>query len=66
VLLVHGEADAVVPAAASLETDRVLTAAGVAVTLLTIPGLGHGLDDEGLSAGALFLQRAFAQDAPGQ
>jgi phospholipase/carboxylesterase len=63
VLLVHGEADAVVPAEASAQAAAVLRAAGVAVELLTIPGLGHGLDDQGLSAGALFLQRVFADTA---
>ncbi len=62
VLLVHGEADGVVPSGASIDAAATLRAARVAVDLLTIPGLGHGLDDEGLSVGALFLQRAFGRD----
>ena len=61
VLLMHGAADAVVPAEASASAATVLRAAGVAVDLVTVPGLGHGLDDTGLSHGALFLQRAFAE-----
>lgn len=63
VLLVHGEADAVVPPEASREAARMLVADGVAVTLETLPGLGHGLDDAGLALAGLFLQRAFAQTA---
>jgi len=63
VLLVHGEADQVAPASASLAAAASLRAAGVAVESRLIPGLGHGLDDEGLSAGALFLQRAFSAHA---
>ena len=62
VLLVHGEADTVVPPEASARAAEVLRAAGVAVELLTVPRLGHGLDDTGLSAGGLFLQRAFSAD----
>ena len=62
VLLVHGEADEVVPAAASAKAAETLRGAGVRVELLMVPGLGHGMDDAGLSVGALFLQRAFGQD----
>ncbi len=61
VLLVHGEADQVVPPAASRLAAQTLRGAGVAVELVTVPRLGHGIDDTGLSAGALFLQRAFAE-----
>jgi phospholipase/carboxylesterase len=61
VLLVHGDQDDVVPHAASVRAAQALRAAGVAVELLTVPRLGHQLDDTGLSAGALFLQRAFAE-----
>ena len=59
VLLVHGEADEVVPAARSREAELALTAAGFAVETLYSPRLGHGIDEAGLSAGALFLQRCF-------
>jgi len=61
VLLVHGEADEVVPVALGRNAERALIRAGLAVETLYCPGLGHGLDDAGLSAGALFLQRAFSE-----
>ncbi len=60
VLLAHGEADQVVPVERSRAAERALRAHGVPVESLYREGLGHGLDDAGLSAGALFLQRAFA------
>jgi phospholipase/carboxylesterase len=60
VLLVHGEADEVVPVTRSQEAESVLRAAGVPVQALYCRGLGHGIDDAGLSAGALCLQQAFA------
>jgi phospholipase/carboxylesterase len=60
VLLVHGDVDQVVPAAASHQAESVLRAAGVPVESTFSPALGHGIDDAGLSAGALFLQRAAA------
>ena len=63
VLLVHGEDDAVVPVAASRAAEQALRAAGVPVEALYCPRLGHGIDEAGLSTGALFLQRAFATPA---
>jgi phospholipase/carboxylesterase len=60
VLLVHGEADDVVPAFRSRDAEQTLRAAGVPVEASYTPGLGHGIDDAGLSRGALFLQRAFS------
>ncbi len=60
VLLVHGEDDAVVPAAASRASESALAALGVPVESLYCPRLGHGIDSAGISRGALFLQRALA------
>ena len=60
VLLVHGEDDDVVPASRSRDAEQALRAAGVPVESTYIPGLGHGIDDTGLSMGALALQRGFA------
>jgi phospholipase/carboxylesterase len=60
VLLVHGEADEVVPVARSRAAEATLRAAGLTVDALYVPRLGHGIDPSGLSAGGLFLQRAFA------
>lgn len=56
VLLVHGEADDVVPVGASRMAEAALTAAGVPVRALYRPGLGHGLDEVGLAAGAEVLR----------
>ena len=60
VLLVHGEQDEVVPFSRGLAAEAALTRLGIPVQTLWCPGLGHGIDDAGLSAGALFLQRLFA------
>jgi phospholipase/carboxylesterase len=60
VLLVHGEADEVVPVERSREAEAALRAAGVPVEATYVPRLGHGIDDTGLAMGALALQRGFA------
>jgi phospholipase/carboxylesterase len=60
VLLVHGEADDVVPASRSHDAEAALRALNVPVEAAYVPRLGHGIDDTGLSMGALTLQRAFA------
>lgn len=60
-LLVHGEADPVVPVQGSQQAEAVLRRLDVPVESLYRPGLGHGLDDAGLTAGGLFLQRAAAR-----
>jgi phospholipase/carboxylesterase len=60
VLLVHGEADDVVPAHRSRDAEQALRAAGVPVEAAYVPRLGHGIDDTGLAMGALALQRGFA------
>ena len=59
VLLAHGEADDVVPVSRSRDAEAALHAAGVPVEATYVPRLGHGIDDTGISLGALFLQRAF-------
>ena len=56
VLLVHGEADEVVPVAASRMAETALREVGVPVRALYRPGLGHGLDEVGLAAGAEVLR----------
>jgi phospholipase/carboxylesterase len=60
VLLVHGLEDAVVPVERSRQAQSVLEAAGYPVEALYCPGLGHGIDDAGLSAAGIFLQRGFS------
>jgi len=59
VLLIHGDADEVVPPQALPRAAAALEAAGVAVEAVTCPGLGHGIDETGLRRGGEFLRRAF-------
>jgi phospholipase/carboxylesterase len=61
VLLGHGEADQVVPAFRSRDAEMALKAAGIPVETVFSPNLAHGIDDILLTAGALFLQKAFAE-----
>ncbi len=63
VLLVHGEDDEVVPFARAGQTEAALTRLGLPLQTLWCKGLGHAIDDAGLSAGALFLQRVFSMTA---
>ncbi|MDE2582814.1 MAG: prolyl oligopeptidase family serine peptidase [Rhodospirillales bacterium] len=63
VLLVHGEADDVVPVSRSRDAEAALRAAEVPVESVFVPRLGHGIDPTGLSMGGLFLQRAFPPNA---
>jgi len=57
VCLLHGEEDGIVPIAAGRAAAAALAAAGVEVETHWRPDLDHGLDEAGISAGALFLQR---------
>ncbi|WP_225766906.1 alpha/beta hydrolase [Inquilinus sp. Marseille-Q2685] len=65
VLLVHGEDDPVVPFAAMAAAAQALRGAGVDVETLARPGLGHGIDPEGLVAGLAALRRHLPQAASG-
>jgi phospholipase/carboxylesterase len=60
VLLVHGGSDPLIPAEAIYLTASTLGACGVRVEWHISPGLGHGIDDVGLSCAASFLALAFA------
>jgi phospholipase/carboxylesterase len=60
VLLAHGEADDIVPAFRSRDAAATLRALNVPVELILSEGLGHGVDDSGLQAGATLLGRVFA------
>jgi phospholipase/carboxylesterase len=60
VLLVHGEADDVVPVEASRQAEAALRAAGLEVEAAYRPGLAHGIDEAGIALGALTLQRVLA------
>ena len=56
VLLVHGEADPVVPFQALALAESGLRTAGVPIETLACPGLAHGIDQRGLARGAQFLK----------
>jgi phospholipase/carboxylesterase len=60
ILLVHGEADPLIPVVALHAAAPVLGAAGLSVEWHVSPGLGHGIDPEGLTLGAEFLRRVLA------
>ena len=57
VLLIHGEADPVVPFSMMALAEQALRANRVPVESLACPHLGHGIDEAGLKRGAAFLQR---------
>jgi phospholipase/carboxylesterase len=61
VLLVHGDADEIVPVRALPAAVSALKTAGVPVEELLRPGLGHGIDEEGLKRGGAFLRESFAR-----
>lgn len=55
VLLVHGEADSVVPVSAYHQARDILTQKGWDVAGHTAPGLDHTIDDRGIESAAEFL-----------
>jgi phospholipase/carboxylesterase len=55
VLLVHGDADDIVPFQAMDAAAAGLRAAGLSVETLPRPGLPHSIDDAGLTRGGAFL-----------
>ena len=62
VFLAHGDADDVVPVASLAEAVAGLEAVGISAGHHTSPGLGHGLDDDGVSKGMEFLADIFGVD----
>ena len=55
ILLVHGDADQIVPFQAMDAAAKGLKAAGLAVETLARPGLPHSIDDQGLIRGGEFI-----------
>ncbi|MBL8698946.1 MAG: dienelactone hydrolase family protein [Alphaproteobacteria bacterium] len=55
VLLVHGEADPIVPFAAMAAAESALRMAGLEVATEARPGLPHSIDEVGLAKGGSFL-----------
>lgn len=56
VFLIHGDSDPMVPIDHLPEADEALTAAGFEFYGYVCPGLGHSIDNEGLSLALGFLQ----------
>lgn len=61
VLLVHGAQDDLIPAQALFLSANLLAAAEVPVQWHLSPGVGHGIDAEGLRQGGEFLAKAFSK-----
>ncbi|MSO77926.1 MAG: phospholipase [Alphaproteobacteria bacterium] len=59
ILLVHGDADAVVPVDSLPAAVKGLEAVGLQVSAHVAPGLGHGIDETGLRLAEEFLVAAF-------
>jgi len=60
VLLIHGDADPMVPVAALALAQATLAPLGFDVATHVSPGLGHSIDEDGLRLGERFLTRVLA------
>ena len=61
VMLVHGDADDVVPVQALFGAMDALQAAEILVQWIVRPGLPHSIDPEGIAAGGRFLREMLAR-----
>jgi phospholipase/carboxylesterase len=59
ILLVHGDQDDLIPVQALFMSSQALAALEVPVEWHISPGVGHGIDQEGLRHGGEFLARRF-------
>ncbi|MFT9015515.1 MAG: dienelactone hydrolase family protein [Acetobacter sp.] len=57
VVLVHGNADPVIPAQDSVNAEKTLSNAGLAAELHVLPGLGHNLSGAGVAIAASFIRK---------
>jgi phospholipase/carboxylesterase len=60
VLLIHGDEDQLIPVQAVNHSAQGLAAVEVPVQWHISPGIGHGIDQEGLRQGGEFLAKCFA------
>ncbi|MGH6926687.1 MAG: alpha/beta hydrolase [Dongiaceae bacterium] len=60
ILLIHGDADPVVPYPSLGVARTALLAVGINVETITRPGMAHAIDEDGLARGGAFLAAAFA------
>jgi phospholipase/carboxylesterase len=59
ILLIHGDADTMIPVEFLFVSAGALGAAGAAVQWHVSHGIGHSIDEEGLALGGTFLAMAF-------
>jgi phospholipase/carboxylesterase len=59
ILLIHGDADPMIPVGALFASAATLGGAGAAVQWHISSGVGHSIDETGLAMGGEFLARAF-------
>ena len=59
VTLIHGDSDEVLPVSSLPKAVEGLEAADVPVTSHVRPGLGHGIDEEGIKLGVAFMESLF-------
>lgn len=59
IMLIHGDADNVVPVQASYQAKELLEKAGFDVETHVTPGLMHGIDEAGIRNGQTFFRRIF-------
>ena len=59
VLLIHGDADELIPVQAMVHASQTLAALDVPCEFHISQGIGHGIDQEGLRHGGEFLARRF-------
>ncbi len=57
VLLIHGDADEVVPYASMGKAEERLSSMGVPVQTYTCPAFGHGINQKGIEVGGHFLRK---------
>lgn len=55
VLMIHGEADPIVPFASMIASKELLKTNGIAAKSMRRPGVGHEMDDDGIIAAGDFL-----------
>ena len=65
-LLVHGDADDVIPVEAMFQSAEALAKADIPAQWRLTPGLGHGIDPDGLMQSATFVAQAFRVRIPAQ
>jgi phospholipase/carboxylesterase len=61
VLLIHGDEDQLIPVQALTHSAQGLAAVGIPAEWHISPGVGHGIDQEGLRHGGEFLAKQFAK-----